>query len=39
MGMTDVFGIYNANTPIVKFVPPGREREECDINVNDLGGW
>jgi hypothetical protein len=39
MGMSNVFGIYNASTPIVKFVPPGEEREECDINVNDLGGW
>ena len=35
---TDVQGIFHATTPIVKFRDQ-RAGLDCDINVNDLGGW
>jgi DNA polymerase sigma len=38
IGMTATEAILHANTPIVKFRYP-RANLECDINVNDLGGW
>lgn len=37
-GFTEVVGIYNATTPIAKFRDP-MGKFDCDINVNDLGGW
>ena len=41
-GYRDVIGIYGATTPIAKFkagsLASGDEKE-CDLNVNDLGGW
>lgn len=40
-GFRDVIGIYGASTPIVKFktdAPDGGSME-CDLNINDLGGW
>lgn len=45
MGMRDVQPIRGANTPIVKFTVgdsgnmSSSKRLECDININDLGGW
>lgn len=43
MGMRDVMPIRGANTPIVKFTVADSgntfKRLECDININDLGGW
>jgi DNA polymerase sigma len=38
-GFAEVFGIYNASTPIAKFKDPTRPGIEVDVNVNDLGGW
>ena len=38
MGMINTQAIAHAATPIVKFVDEV-ENTECDINVNDLGGW
>ncbi|WVR06353.1 hypothetical protein IAU60_003384 [Kwoniella sp. DSM 27419] len=35
----EVQPIPAASTPIVKFVDSGSEALDCDINVNDLGGW
>ncbi|WVQ65803.1 uncharacterized protein L199_003981 [Kwoniella botswanensis] len=37
-GMREVQPIPGASTPIVKFKDP-TGKMECDINVNDLGGW
>ncbi|WRT67792.1 uncharacterized protein IL334_004766 [Kwoniella shivajii] len=37
-GMQAVQPIPGASTPIVKFMDP-QGKLECDINVNDLGGW
>ncbi|WVW84643.1 hypothetical protein I302_106677 [Kwoniella bestiolae CBS 10118] len=37
-GMREVQPIPSASTPIVKFKDP-TGKMECDINVNDLGGW
>lgn len=43
MGMHGVTTIRGANTPIVKFKVANFDSQtkdlECDINVNDLGGW
>lgn len=43
MGMDGVIVIRGANTPIVKFkagsIDGSRKDLECDININDLGGW
>lgn len=43
MGMRDVTVIRGANTPIVKFTVGDSQnapaRLDCDININDLGGW
>lgn len=38
LGMYKVESI-KATTPIVKFSGGPRSRMQCDINVNDLGGW
>lgn len=37
-GYRDVQGIPAATTPIVKFRDAAGDFD-CDINVNDLGGW
>ena len=36
--MTQVSPIIGASTPIIKFEDENGKRE-CDMNVNDLGGW
>jgi len=36
--MRETFAIVSATTPIVKFKDPSAKME-CDVNVNDLGGW
>lgn len=36
--MLDTFAVVSATTPIVKFVDPAGGLD-CDVNVNDLGGW
>lgn len=38
IGMRETMPIISATTPIVKF-KESSGRMECDINVNDLGGW
>lgn len=38
MDYRDVQGIPGATTPIVKFRDPSHGFD-CDLNVNDLGGW
>jgi hypothetical protein len=37
-GMTRVNPIVGASTPIIKFEDP-QGPTQCDLNVNDLGGW
>ena len=37
-GMTSAEYITGASTPIVKFSDP-TGLKECDLSVNDLGGW
>lgn len=37
--MHDAFAIAAASTPIVKFKDAFGSGSECDVNVNDLGGW
>ncbi|ORX40051.1 hypothetical protein BD324DRAFT_679114 [Kockovaella imperatae] len=42
LGMINIYCIHAASTPIVKFTDRGgisRKVWDCDINVNDLGGW
>ena len=38
-GMLEAQPIPSANTPIVKFKEHGSYALDCDININDLGGW
>ncbi|ORY28462.1 hypothetical protein BCR39DRAFT_202078 [Naematelia encephala] len=38
IGMVDCLPIVHASTPIIKF-KDASNGQECDLNVNDLGGW
>ena len=38
LGMRGAQAILGASTPIVKFTDESHG-VECDVNVNDLGGW
>lgn len=40
IGMSDVNCIRHASTPIIKFKTSKTGiKLDCDVNVNDLGGW